>query len=145
MRLIFFIILSTLPFIIKAQILPEIRIGIDGTSHPLQQDTLTERIKLDVFKQDPKIIIDGGQNTYGIKSYRLFILPVRGDIWGPAEIYGENANDILNNKTIKRISPSIKERLSVGDKIAIENIATICLDCKQVQKTSFSSIFIILE
>lgn len=144
MRLRLFYIFFVIPFITKAQTLPEIRIGIDGHRHSLLQDTLTEKIKLDFFKQDSKIIIEAGENTYDIKSYSLWILPVRGDIWGPVEVNDNNANDILNNKTIQRLSPTIKERLLKGDKIAIQNISAICSNCKPAQKKTFSLLLTII-
>lgn len=112
-----------------------LHIGKFGKQHKVMDRGYNIPVKVEDFKDDPKMYISATDHTYKIVSYEMAIAPEREEIVGPLDIKNDNKEEDVIEK-YKRI-------IKKGTEIHYKNIVITCQDCDKVLEPILAEPFVI--
>lgn len=124
-----------------AQRIPEIQISNAGKKIAITEKGFSGRISAENFKNDPVIYVTSDEANYVLNRYEISYLPERGELVGPFSIYGENVNNMRDDRQVAKIISRAKS----GDKFYIENINAVCASCEELKEIKIKAFAMLIE
>lgn len=112
-----------------------LHIGKFGKQHKVMDKGYNIPVKVEDFKDDPKMYISAPNNTHIIVSYEMAIAPEREEMVGPIDMKVDNDEE--------EVIEGYERLIKTGTEIHYKNIVITCQDCDKVLEPILAQPFVI--